>query len=164
MMPVVTRAMNAPIQPKLFPALVAMAPIGALRVFLPSAISAMMRGIDQVKRKITQGMMKEPPPFCATMREKRQILPAPTATPNIESSMPRRLEKNSCLGFDIIPLPRNNFMKLFLGNGIRCTLCEFKHSQLNYSQKLYLDFYIIQWFFYLCLAKITSLVKIRKFS
>jgi hypothetical protein len=57
----------------------------------------MINGTDQIKRNITQGIRKEPPPFCATTLENLQILPVPTAIPIVAMINAQRDEKNSCL-------------------------------------------------------------------
>jgi hypothetical protein len=72
----------------------------------------MMRGTDQMRRKITQGIRNEPPPFCATILEKRQIFPVPTAIPIVAIMRAQRDEKNSCpevflFSSFIIQLPDN---------------------------------------------------------
>ena len=50
-------------------------------LLLPSANSAITRGIDQAKRKNNHGTRKVPPPFAPTIRGKRQMLPVPIAAP-----------------------------------------------------------------------------------
>jgi len=57
----------------------------------------MINGTDQIKRNITQGIRNEPPPFCATTLEKRQMFPVPTAIPIVAMINAQRDEKNSCL-------------------------------------------------------------------
>jgi hypothetical protein len=49
-----------------------------------------MMGMDQRKRKTSQGIRKAPPSYFAAMRGNRQILPVPTAIPIIESKRPHR--------------------------------------------------------------------------
>jgi hypothetical protein len=70
-MAVETKTMNAPIQPNFLPAVFAIAPTGPILVDLPIANSAMINGTDHISRKITHGIRKEPPPFWATILEKR---------------------------------------------------------------------------------------------
>jgi len=99
-MAVETKTIQAPIQPNLLPAVFVIAPTGPILADLPIANSAMINGTDQIKRKITQGIRKEPPPFCATILEKRQIFPVPTAIPIVAIINDQREEKNSCLVSD----------------------------------------------------------------
>jgi len=56
----------------------------------------MIRGTDQIRRKITHGMRNDPPPFCATILENRQIFPVPIAIPIVAMIRAQRDEKNSC--------------------------------------------------------------------
>jgi len=64
----------------------------------------MINGTDQIKRNITQGIRKEPPPFCATTLENLQMLPVPTAIPSVAIMSAQREEKNSSC-FKLNPLP-----------------------------------------------------------
>ena len=95
-MAVETKTMNAPIQPNFLPAVFAIAPTGPILVDLPIANSAMINGTDQISRKITHGIRKEPPPFWATILEKRHIFPVPTAIPTVAIISAHLEEKNSC--------------------------------------------------------------------
>ena len=63
MIAVETKTTNAPIQAYLLPAVLAKAPTGPNLADFPIANSAMIKGTDQMRRKITQGIRKEPPPF-----------------------------------------------------------------------------------------------------
>jgi hypothetical protein len=56
----------------------------------------MINGTDHIKRNITHGMRNDPPPFWATIREKRQMFPVPTAIPIEAITSAQREEKNSC--------------------------------------------------------------------
>ena len=94
-MAVDTKTMKAPIHANCFPAVFEIAPTGPKRVDLPIANSAIINGTDQIKRKITQGIKNEPPPFCATILENRQIFPVPTAMPIVAIINAQREEKNS---------------------------------------------------------------------
>lgn len=96
-MAVDTKTIHAPIHPKRLPAVFEIAPTGPIRVDFPIANSAIINGTDQIRRNITHGIRKEPPPFCATILEKRQILPVPTAIPIVAIINAQRDEKNSCL-------------------------------------------------------------------
>jgi len=53
-----TKAINALIKAKFSPIILAIDPIEHSRVCLPIANSAMIRGSDQMNRKINQGMRK----------------------------------------------------------------------------------------------------------
>ena len=77
------------------PAVFAIAPTGPILANFPIANSAIMRGTDQISRKITQGIRNEPPPFWATILEKRQMFPVPTAIPIVAIISAQRDEKNS---------------------------------------------------------------------
>jgi hypothetical protein len=59
--------------------------------------SMMIRGIDQVKRKIIQGIIKVPPPFWAIILGNLQMLPVPMAIPKTDRSKVRREENKSVL-------------------------------------------------------------------
>jgi hypothetical protein len=59
--------------------------------------SIIIKGIDQVKRKIIQGIRNEPPPFWAIILGKRHMLPVPMAIPSTDNMRARRDEKNSWL-------------------------------------------------------------------
>jgi len=52
----------------------------------------MINGTDQINKKITQGIRNEPPPFCATILEKRQMFPVPTAIPIVAMTNAHRDE------------------------------------------------------------------------
>jgi hypothetical protein len=54
-----------------------------------------MSGNDHKNKKVNHGIKKEPPPFVATIRGKRQILPVPTAIPSVEIINAHLEEKNS---------------------------------------------------------------------
>jgi hypothetical protein len=67
--------------------------------------SMIIKGMDQVKRKIIQGMRKDPPPFCAIILGNLQMLPVPMAMPRTDSTSARRDVKYSGLLFFPIVLP-----------------------------------------------------------
>lgn len=96
-------ATKPPIQAKRGPMSVVKAPTTPRRLCRPIANSVTSRGIDQTNRKITQGMRKAAPPFCATMRGKRHMFPVPTAIPRPARIRPQREVKLSCLF--IVPSP-----------------------------------------------------------
>jgi len=86
----------------LFPPTLARAPTGPIREDLPIANSAIIKGTDQINKNITHGMRNEPPPFCATILENRQMLPVPTAIPIVAMIKVQREEKNSCFASAIL--------------------------------------------------------------
>src|SRR3990172_2288864 len=95
MMAVETNPTNAPIHANRSPASDAIPPTVPRRLDFPIANSVMMRGMDQIKRNMTHGMRKDPPPFCAAIRENLQMFPVPTAIPMTERIIPQREVKNS---------------------------------------------------------------------
>ena len=71
---------NQPIQVYFIPNEAEKAFITPSLSFLPIENSTIIKGIDQRKRNINQGIKKEPPYWPASLG-KRQILPAPMAIP-----------------------------------------------------------------------------------
>ncbi len=67
----------------------------------------MINGTDQIRRNIVQGIRKDPPPFCATILEKRQIFPVPTAMPIVAIIRAHREEKNSSCFIESIIINSN---------------------------------------------------------
>jgi hypothetical protein len=94
-MAVDTNATKAPIHPYLLPAKNRNAKNGDFLAVLPKANSEIMSGNDHKNKKVNHGIKKEPPPFVATIRGKRQILPVPTAIPSVEIINAHLEEKNS---------------------------------------------------------------------
>src|SRR5690606_9951215 len=90
MIALATKPTKSPIQVKRSPINRAKAPTVPWRVDFPIANSAMIRGMLQRKRKITQGIRKDPPPLAAAILGKRQIFPVPTAIPRTETIRPQR--------------------------------------------------------------------------
>lgn len=91
-----TKATHPPIHPNLLQAVFIKDPIGPLREFFPNANSVIINGTDQIKRKITQGIKKEPPPFWATILENLHILPVPIEIPSADNIKPHLEVKKSC--------------------------------------------------------------------
>ena len=56
----------------------------------PIPNSRIRSGTDHRSRNTAHATRKEPPPFEAAMRGKRQMLPVPMAMPSMASSMPQR--------------------------------------------------------------------------
>ena len=84
-------AVQSPIQANLLPAKIRKVPTVPVRLLLPSANSAMIKGTDHRNKKINQGTRKEPPPFAPTILGNRQIFPVPIAAPivaNISPNLP----------------------------------------------------------------------------
>ncbi len=86
---------QAPIQANLLPMSLPNAPTVPSRVDLPMANSTRISGTDHARRNTTQANRKLPPPFVATIRGKRQMLPVPTAMPSMASIIPQRDAKTS---------------------------------------------------------------------
>ena len=64
------------------------------------ANSAISNGSDQLKRKMSQGIKKAAPPFCATMRGNRHMFPVPTAIPRQTTIKPHREEEGFLFGHE----------------------------------------------------------------
>ena len=91
MMAVAHSATQPPIQPEPRPTSFSKAPTAPRPARLPKENSTIISGTDQSSRKTTQATRKLPPPFVATMRGKRQMLPVPTAIPRVARISPQRL-------------------------------------------------------------------------
>ena len=57
-------------------------------LLFPKANSAMIRGTDQTKRKISHGTRNDPPPFAPTIRGNLQMFPVPIAAPIVAKINP----------------------------------------------------------------------------
>ena len=80
------------------------APIGPRRAPRPKPNSAISRGMDQRNSASSQGMRKEPPPFSAATRGKRQRLPVPTAMPMPARMTPHReVNRSDAVGLTLMP-------------------------------------------------------------
>src|SRR5690625_4272635 len=121
MMAVATKPMNAPIQPYLLPINLMKDPITPFRPYRPIPNSAIIRGMENKNRQQTQAIKKAPPPssppFCATMRGKRQIFPVPTAIPSTLRISPSLEEKKLALPFlEPFPSPLSELLALSLSD------------------------------------------------
>ena len=100
MMAVATNPTKAPIQANRSPAILAKVPTTPIRPFRPSAYSAMISGMLQMNKKMSQATRKAPAPspplLLAAIRGNRQIFPVPTAIPRTLRISPSRVEKRSC--------------------------------------------------------------------
>ena len=94
-MAVEIQAVHNPIHANRFPAKILNAPTVPVRALLPMANSAITRGTDHTKRKISHGTRKEPPPLAPTIRGNRQMFPVPTAAPMVAKISPIRPPKVS---------------------------------------------------------------------
>ena len=75
----------------MLPAKIRKVPTVPVRLLLPNANSAIIKGTDHKNKKINQGTRKDPPPFAPTILGNRQILPVPIAAPivaNINPNLP----------------------------------------------------------------------------
>ena len=90
-----THATHAPIHANLGPIVWMNDPIVPWRVRFPIPNSRTRSGTDHMSRKTAHATRKEPPPFEAAMRGKRQMFPVPTAIPSMASSIPQREVKTS---------------------------------------------------------------------
>jgi hypothetical protein len=97
MIAILQKPTKAPIQRYCLPISLPNAPTVPERVLLPIPNSMMIKGIDQVKRKIIQGIINDPPPFWAIILGNRQMLPVPIAIPRTDNMRARRDVKKSCL-------------------------------------------------------------------
>ncbi len=95
MIAVATKATNAPIQAHFGPIIFKKAPTGPDRVSRPAPNSTMINGMDQRNRNTIHATRNSPPPFCAAIRGKRQMLPVPTAMPSMANIISQRDEKAS---------------------------------------------------------------------
>ena len=61
-----------------------------MRLLLPNANSAIIKGTDHKNKKISHGTRNEPPPFAPTILGNRQMLPVPIAAPIVAKINPSR--------------------------------------------------------------------------
>ena len=88
MIAVDVKATNAPIHPNFGPAILANEPISPRRAAFPIANSVRISGTDQRRRKQTQAIRKEPPPFDAATRGNRQMFSSRRPCPAWPASFP----------------------------------------------------------------------------
>src|SRR5918997_2568979 len=94
-MPIVTAAMNPPIQANLRPMKSRKAPMVPSRLREPSSDSDISNGTAQTRLARTRAMMNVPPPPAPTSRGNLQMLPVPTAIPMAAATNAKRLENTS---------------------------------------------------------------------
>ena len=100
-MAVEIHAVHRPIHASFLPPKIRNVPTVPVRLRLPSANSAMTRGMDQTNRKNSHGMRNVPPPLAPTIRGKRQMFPVPMAAPMVAKIKPHLEENSSLFAMDI---------------------------------------------------------------